>query len=329
MKTKTRIAAMAAACLLLVSSLAALAGCSGQPEGSNGSTTPSTGKLTIMTTLFPQYDFARQVAGEHAEVSLLLPLGMESHSYEPTPADVVQIGKSDLFIYTGNYMEGWVSGILDNAASDSLTVLDVSKGIELDVEGEDGHDHHANDGHQHEYDPHIWTSPVLAKQMVENIAQTLCYIDPEHAADYQANARAYQEKLDALDGEIRQVVADGQRKKVFFGGTFPFHYFFEEYGLEYEAAYDSCSGETEPSAGVVAHMIEEMRQENIPVIYHEELVDPKIARSIADETGASMLLFHSCHNVSRDDFERGVTYLELMHQNAENLKQGLGSRTDV
>ncbi len=195
MKTKTRIAAMAAACLLLVSSLAALAGCSGQPAGSNGSAAPSTGKLTIMTTLFPQYDFARQVAGEHAEVSLLLPLGMESHSYEPTPADVVQIGKSDLFIYTGNYMEGWVSGILDNAASDSLTVLDVSTGIELDVEGEDGHDHHANDGHQHEYDPHIWTSPVLAKQMVENIAQTLCYIDPEHAADYQANARAYQEKL--------------------------------------------------------------------------------------------------------------------------------------
>ena len=267
-----------------------------------------------------------KLLGDKAHITLLLPLGMDSHSYEPTPSNLIAIEESDLFIYTGDYMEGWASGILESINQDHVTVLDVSHGISLDMEEEDGHghEHHAGDGHNHQFDPHIWTSPVNAQKMVDNILEALCEIDPENADYYRKNAQDYQKKLSDLDQKIRGIVADGERKEVFFGGTFPFHYFFEEYGLEYEAAYDNCSGETEPSVGTMTHMIQEMREEKIPVIYYEELVDPKIARTIAEETGAEMLLFHSCHNVSKDDFERGVTYLDLMNQNAEHLKEGLG-----
>lgn len=297
---------------------------------------PQPGQLRVVTTLFPQYDFVRQIAGDHAHVSLLLPLGTESHSYEPSPADVIAISEADLFVYTGDYMEGWVSGILESVGSD-LDVVDVSYGIPLDAEDHDHetsvHDasdetgHFAGDGHHHEFDPHIWTSPVIAQHMVDHIVESLCEADPEHAAYYQENGRAYQQKLTALDQEIRAAVANRAQKPLFFGGTFPFHYFFEEYGLEYEAAYDNCSGETEPSVAVMTRMIREMRREQTPVIYYEELVDPKVARSISEETGAQMLLFHSCHNVSQDDFDQGVTYLSLMQQNLEHLKIGLGIPT--
>lgn len=288
---------------------------------------PKTGQLRVVTTLFPQYDFVRQIAGEKAHVSLLLPLGMESHAYEPSPADVIAISHADLFVYTGDYMEGWVSGILESVGT-HVTVLDVSQGIPLDMEGH-GHEepeHFAGDGHHHEVDPHIWTSPVNARKMVDLIVQALCEADPQNAAYYQGNARVYQQKLEQLDEDIRTVIAGSAHNPLFFGGTFPFHYFFEEYSLEYEAAYDNCSGETEPSVAVMIQMIREMRQDQIPVIYYEELVDPKIARSIAEETGAQMLLFHSCHNVSQHDFEEGVTYLSLMRQNIEHLKIGLGTR---
>lgn len=302
-----------------------------EPQG------PRPGQLRVVTTLFPQYDFVRQIAGDKAHVSLLLPLGMESHSYEPSPADVIAIGDADLFVYTGDYMEGWVSGILESVGS-NLAVLDVSHAIPLDMEGHDhehesGEDpeseaekHFAGDGHHHEYDPHIWTSPMIAHQMVDNIVDALCDADPANEAYYRENGRKYQQELTALDQDIRTVIAASAKKPLFFGGTFPFHYFFEEYGLEYEAAYDNCSGETEPSVAVMTHMIREMRREKIPAIYYEELVDPKIARSIAEETGAQMLLFHSCHNVSKDDFDNGVTYLSLMRQNLEHLKIGLGTQ---
>ena len=327
-KKATQAACLGIAVVLFSLWAMMLTGCSVR-QNQLASTNPEgekEGQVKIMTTLFPQYDFARQIAGDKAHITLLLPLGMDSHCMSLTPSNLIAIEEADLFIYTGDYMEGWASGILESINQDHVTVLDVSHGISLDMEEEDGHghEHHAGDGHNHQFDPHIWTSPVNAQKMVDNILEALCEIDPENADYYRKNAQDYQKKLSDLDQKIRGIVADGERKEVFFGGTFPFHYFFEEYGLEYEAAYDNCSGETEPSVGTMTHMIQEMREEKIPVIYYEELVDPKIARTIAEETGAEMLLFHSCHNVSKDDFERGVTYLDLMNQNAEHLKEGLG-----
>ncbi len=287
----------------------------------------SSGKLTVVATLFPQYDFARQIGGEHIQLHLLLPPGVESHSYEPTPADMVRLNQSDLFLYTGRYMEPWAERLSDTLEGD-VTVVDVSQGIQLDEEdAHEGHDHGAESGHDHDdhggYDPHIWTSPVNAMQMVETIRDAFCEADPANAASYQANAQAYLEQLSELDASFRQLVETAPRKEIIFGGRFALHYFAKEYGISYEAAFDSCSSETEPSVGVMAHLVDHIRQERIPVVYYEELVDPKVARILCEETGAKPLLFHSCHNVSKEELKQGVTYLSLMEKNLENLKEGL------
>lgn len=283
------------------------------------------GKLSIVATLFPQYDFAREIAGDKADVKLLLPPGVESHSFEPTPADIVMIDKCDLFVYTGEYMEGWANDIVENI-SNKDAVLDVSRGIDL-CEEEEEHHHEENETHSdHDhggYDPHIWTSPVNAEKMVQNIADSLCKIDSENADYYKENAEKYLSQLDEIDSEFKEIVSNAKRKKMYFGGKFAMYYFTKEYGLDYVSAYDSCSGETEPSAKVLAEIIDEMKTEKIPVVYYEELTDPKVARTISEETGAEPLLFHTCHNVTAEELKNGVSYISLMKQNEENLKKGL------
>lgn len=291
-----------------------------------------TGKLQIVATLFPQYDFARQVAGDKADVILLLPPGVESHSYEPTPSDVMKINESDLFLYTGKNMEAWSQKIID-AMKDSgshSVVLDVSKGISLvKTEDEEGHTEEADaesageNAHEHLYDPHIWTDPVYAAAMTENIREALCGLDPGNAEYYTANAEKYEQELDSLDQEFRKIVKNGSRQEILFGSRFAFYYFAKRYGLDYKSAFDSCSSETEPSARAVAALVEEVKAKGVPVIYYAELEEPKVAKSISAETGAKMLLLHSCHNVTREELENGATYLSLMRQNAQNLKKGL------
>ena len=296
-------------------------------------------KLQIVTTLFPQYDFARVIGGDKVDVTLLLPAGMESHSYEPTPADIIKINKADLFIYTGESMEQWAHSIIESVDSNEVYVLDVSKNVPLlapnstvednhdhedenhdhDAEVEVGHVHSEGDGHNHTYDPHIWTSPKNAMIMVNNILEALCEVDSENADYYKDNANAYLAELEELDHELKDVVANAKRDTIYHGGRFAMQYLTNQYGIHYVSA----PFEAEPSAALVAQMIKEIKEQNIPVIYYEELVDPKISQMISDETGAKMLLLHSCHNVSKEDFNNGVTYLSLMKQNVENLKVGL------
>ena len=304
MKKIQRIAAALLSVLLL-------AGCAA-PAGDGG----EDGRVKVVATLFPQYDFARQIAGEHADVTLLLPPGVESHSYEPPPADIIMIGKADLFLYTGEYMEPWAEKILAGAG-EGVRAVDLSAHVTLEKDDDgDGHDHGG-------YDPHIWTDPQNAKIMVDDIAAALCAADPGNAGEYQTAAAEYKERLDALDERFSEVVETGKRREIVFGGRFALHYFAERYGLTCISAFDSCSGETEPSAGAVAQIIRAIETDGVPVIYYEELTDPKVARSIAEETGAKPLLLHSCHNVSREELQNGATYLSLMEQNVENLREGL------
>lgn len=281
----------------------------------------SSQKITIIATLFPQYDFARQLAGEKADVKLLLPPGMESHSYEPTPGDIITIQNSDVFLYTGDDMEPWVSGIVENLGKSPL-VANLSDHIELEKEIEEGH--HEEHSHHHLYNPHIWTSPVLAIQMVKNIEEALVKTDPDNADYYRKNSKSYQKKLHQLDQEFKEIVSHAKHDTVYIGSRFSLLYFMEEYGLSYVAAYDSCEEEAEPSIKRVVSMIKTMRKDKIPVVYYEELTEPYIASTIAEAADAEMLLFHSCHNVSKNDLESGVTYLSLMKQNAINLRKGLG-----
>lgn len=214
-------------------------------------------------------------------------------------------------------MEAWSQKIIDGtkaAGSDSL-ILDASKGIKL-AKSEDIDE-------EHQYDPHIWTDPVLAKKMVTNIEEALCKADPVNADYYRGNADRYRSELDSLDAEFKAIVSNGKRNEIIFGSRFALYYFAKRYDLNYIAAFDSCSAETEPSAKTVAGLMKKIKEDHIPVIYYAELEEPKVARSISEETGAKMLLLHSCHNVTKQEMEEGATYLSLMKQNAENLKEGL------
>ncbi|MDO4556626.1 MAG: metal ABC transporter substrate-binding protein [Lachnospiraceae bacterium] len=308
--------------LVLILLAFSLSGCSSD-KNTEETVANSENQLTIIATLFPQYDFAKELTKGTANVVLLLPPGMESHSYEPTPQDIITIQKSDVFLYTGDDMEPWVSGIVENL-SDTPVVADLSTGISLQKEEDDEeHAHENEEEHTHEYNPHIWTSPVLAMKMVENIENALVKADPENADFYQKNAEEYTKKLEDLDQEFRDIVAAAKHDTVYIGSRFSLLYFMEEYGLSYTAAYDSCEEESEPSIKRVVTMIQEMKENNIKAVYYEELTEPYIARTIGEAAGAQILLFHSCHNVSRDELESGATYLSLMEQNAKNLKKGL------
>ena len=330
------------------------AGCSkGSSDNSGAAGDESGKKLKIVATLFPQYDFARQIAGDYADVTLLLPPGMESHSYDLRPADMIEIQESDMFIYTGKYMEVWAQTIIDSL-DDSVMVVDVSDGITLEKEEDyfvdehiahehithedtdeddehgaheddehDSHAGHSHSGHTHEYDPHIWTSPVYAMQMVENIVDALMEKDPQHAEEYRQRADEYIDKLAEVDAAFRQVSEESARRTIFFGGRFAMTYFVREYDFDCVSAYHDCSAESEPSISSVMRMIDEIKESGAKAVYYEELADPKVARTIAEETGVKLLLLHSAHNVSRQEYENGVTYLDIMWNNVEKLKEGL------
>ncbi len=344
-------------------------------------------KLLIVTTLFPQYDFARQIAGDKAEVVLLLSPGVESHDFEPTPSDIILINKADLFIYTGEEMEPWVATILESLDNPELNILDVSEGIELiceeenhehnhvhddnelgvtdevendyDTEVEDAHDHEAemDEGHSHDHesetmdkelhdnkeneniifgesehsghdhshtaDPHIWTSPVNAMKMVENIEHAIVELDEVNKGYYHENASNYIQGLENVDSELRDIATHAHNNTIYFGGRFAMSYFTHEYGLSYAAAFDSCQAESEPSARLIVMIIENMRETGAKYVFYEEMTDPKAARIIAEEIGGETLLLHSCHNVSKAEMEAGVTYLSLMQQNVQNIKRAL------
>lgn len=317
-----------------------LIGCSKAETTDSKVAGDNTSRIKVVTTLFPQYDFANQVGKDAVEVKMLLKPGVESHTYEPAPSDIIEINKADIFLYTGDEMEPWVSKILDSLDSDVM-IVDLSKNITLDKVEDHDHEHedeesdedhlhedeseeaeHEED-HVHSYDPHIWTNPLNAKIMVEDIKTSLSEVDKANKMTYENNAKEYLASLDQLDQDIREVVKQAKRDEVVFGGRFAFHYFFEEYGLDYVSAYDSCSSETEPSAKVIATIIDKVKEDQIPVIFYEEFANPKVAESIANATGAKTLLLHSCHNVSTDDYKNGATYLSLMYQNLENLKEAL------
>ncbi len=292
--------------LLLILCLS-LSGCTAsQPQQDEG-------KLSIVTSLFPQYDFARAIAGELAEVTLLLPPGAESHSYEPTPADVIKINRADLFVYTGDNLEVWAKTLLSGLEGNPA-ILDLSEGVAL--YGHEGHDHEG-------VDPHIFTNPQYAIKMAQSLEDKLCEIDPVNAEAYRTRGAAYRKELENLDADFRQAVAEGKRNKLIFGGRFAFLYFVEEYGISYEAAYDSCSSESEPSAARLAQIMNIVKEEQIPVVFYEELSNHKTADLICAETGAKALLLHSCHNVSKEDLANGAGYLSLMRDNLASLKEGL------
>lgn len=275
------------------------------------------GRLSIVCTDFPCYDLARQAAGELAEVSMLLKPGVEAHAYEPTPADILQIGGADLFVYIGGESDAWVESILsgfDGAnAPATLRMMDCVDGL---IEEED-------EGHGPEYDEHIWTSPKNAARMAVAVGEALAAVDPDGAQTYRQNAGLYAEAIEGIDAEIEAVVSNAARRTLVFADRFPFIYLTRAYGLEYLAAFPSCTADTEPSAQTVMALIEKVAGEGIPAIYTIELSTQSIARTVAEETGAQILTLHSMQTVSQSEFDAGETYVSIMGKNVEALKAGL------
>lgn len=295
--------------LLLILMLLPLAGC--------GTENVSDGKIHITATLFPQYDFARQIGGDKVDVTLLLPAGQESHLYDPSPADMAKISESDLFIYTGDVMEGW-AGDIASSVGGNVKGLDVSSNIDLfsQVEEEE-HDH------AHSLDPHIWLDFDNAKKMCANIATELILLSPENEAYFTENLLNLTNALTALDEEYSALFAEGQKKDLIFGGRFAVGYLTRRYNIQYKSAYDSCSANSEPSVQDIAALCDYVKEKDIKVIFCEEFSDPKIAREIASSNNAEVLVLHSCHNTSAEERESGATFISIMTENLSNIRKGL------
>lgn len=276
-------------------------------------------KIEVVATLFPQYDFVKQVGKDKVSVSLLLPPGTETHTYDPSPKDILNINKSKLFVYTGEYMEPWAESIA-SSIDKSVKVLDVSSGIEHIKEE---HNHEEEHEHEHEYDPHIWLDISNAKIMVDNILKALIEIDSENAEYYTQNATEYKEKLDELDMKFENVISSGKRNIICFGDKFAYMYFIQRYNLEYITAYDSCSSSSEPSVARVLEIEERIQKDNIPVIFYESLSEGTVAKSIARDMNIQALEFSSVHTVSLEDVQNGATYISVMEKNLDSLSKAL------
>lgn len=363
-----------------------LGGCA-QTEESQGAFDASpeaAGKLKVAVTLFPYYDFVRQIAGDQVDLQMVIPAGMDSHSFEPTPADIRTIQHADVLISNGGTMEHWLDetlAALDTTSMTIVTMMDYVDTVEEEIvegmeDADHDHDHahvHAADDHDHsnetpeehaahaheaydydhsgetpeehaahaheaddhdyvdhdgheeeiEYDEHIWTSPVNAMKLVDVIGDTLAQADPVHADIYHQGAASYKKELEEIDAGFREVCANRKRNMIVMGDKFPFRYLADEYQLDYRAAFSGCSSDTEPSAKTIAYLIDKVKEEQIPAVYYLELSSHRVAEIIGEETGAEPLLLHSCHNVTRAQFDAGITYVGLMRQNIENLRKGI------
>jgi zinc transport system substrate-binding protein len=289
---------------------------------------PAVKKLMVVTTLFPLYDFARAIGGDKADFTLLLPPGVEPHTFEPKPADVMTVNKADIFVFTNEYMEPWAKSFLGGLPTRNITVVDTSRGVTLLKAGpEEGHEEAHGEDHRHHggMDPHIWLDFANAQIMVDNILVEMVGKDPANRDYYNARAAAYKAELTKLDDEYRAGLA-GCGKRVFLhGGHYAFGYLARRYGLQYQSA-SAVNADAEPTPGKLADLVKLMRANGLKYVYSEELLSTRSAETIARETGATVLLLHGAHNISRDDLANRVTFISLMRKNLENLRIGLQCR---
>jgi zinc transport system substrate-binding protein len=273
-------------------------------------------KIKVVTTLFPLYDFARNVGRDLVDVSLLIPPGVEAHAFEPKLRDIFRISQADIFIYPGRYMEPWVQDLLEGVDNKNLLVIDASKGVSLIGEK----------GRGAGFDPHIWLDFSNARIMVENILAALAEKDPLNRDSYEKNARSYEEKLTALDEKCRQAFSSCQHRIFIYAGHPAFGYFAKRYALTYSSPYKGFSPDAEPAPQAIMELIGKLKGNGLSCVYYEELLSPKLAEMISRETGARMLPLNGAHNISKEDFDAGVTFLSLMEANLDNLKKGLSCR---
>lgn len=288
--------------------------------------------MKVIATLFPLYDMARAIGGSKAEVRLLLPPGVEPHNFEPRPDDIISIQKAALFIYTNRFMEPWVEKLITGVGSKQLTVVDASAGLRLRPaesvarhdqghKEEDDHDGHHTGG----MDPHLWLDLDNAAKMVDLILAGFVVRDPANRNYYEANARTYKIRLKDIDRRYFATLARCDSRILLQGGHYAFGYLARRYGLEYLAA-TGVSADSETTPARMAELVRQVRTVGIKTIFTEELVSPRVAETIAEETGAGIMRLHAGHNISREELARGVTFPDLMEQNLDALAKGLQCR---
>jgi len=276
-----------------------------------------TQKVRVVATLFPLYDMARSIGGDKAEVSLLLPPGVEAHSFDPKPSDIVSINEADVFVFTGTGMEPWVPDVVKSISNPDLIVVDASQGTRtIPVAAGDAADPAGAP------DPHIWLDFDNAKIMAGNIEQALAQSDPANAGYYEQNLEAYDAQLAQLDADFRKTLAACADREIVYGGHYAFGYLAERYGLKYVAA-QGVSPDAEPTASDLAQLVDQIKRDGVSYVFYEELTSPRIAETLASETNARLLLLNAAHNVSRDQVDRGVTFFDILGTDLENLKVGL------
>lgn len=273
-------------------------------------------KLVVVTTLFPLYDFVKAIGQDKVEASLLLPPGVEAHSFEPKPSDIVKINESDLFVYTGKFMEPWAEDIMNGVTNKKVKFVNTGDGINL-MKLTEGMPDEA-----HGFDPHIWLDFDNNKTMIDNIARALTAKDPANANFYQQNAAEYKDKLTQLDNQFKSLLATCQNREIVYGGHYAFGYLANRYNLKYLAA-QGLAPDSEPTASDLIKLVEQVKKDNVRYVFYEEMTTPKIAETIANETSAKMLLLNAAHNVTKEDIDNNVTFLAIMIENLANLKTGL------
>ncbi len=282
--------------------------------------------LRIVATSFPAYDFARELAHDKAEIVMLLSPGEESHTFEPTPKDMMTLSSADLFIMGGGTSDEWAKELSKSAGLTKENVFYMMDCVNLENTNAEHH-HESETVHDHskfyEYDEHVWTSPLYAKEICKHLLERLIALDNKNASYYEEQYNRYEKELEKLNREFLDAVSNGAKKTLIFGDRFPFRYFADLYGLTYYSAFPGCAGETEPDAKTVRFLIDKIKAENIQLVLFTELSSQKIADAICEASGAKKALLHSCHNVTKDEFLRNETYLSLMRKNVSVIKEAL------
>ena len=356
--------------IVTISMILGMAGCGKTTEKEDNY------RLKIVTSLFPYYDMARAVIGDVKGIDLKMTVtpGQDSHSFEPTPSDVIQMENADVLIYNGGSLETWIDTLLDSLNNknqiqmkmmDYVDVLneEIVEGMDTRFEEHDHDEHsHKDDNHNkekhkedshseekhkednhsedssndsefhnedseeehEETDEHIWTSPVNEIIMTEKICETLSKALPEEKENFQKNAESYISQLKELDNEFRTIVENAKINEIIFADKFPLQYFAKEYGLKYYAAFPGCGSDMEPSAKTIGFLVDKIKEDNIKAVFYLELSSHIVADAIETDTGAKPLQFNSCHNITQKQFDSGVTYIDLMKENVNNLKIALG-----
>lgn len=307
------------AILMVLCLVFSLAACS----GGNGNKS----RVHIISTIFPSYDFARQLAEgvDGVEVSMLIPPGTEPHAFEPSVQDMAQIRECDLFIYLGGESDQWVEELIatfDDGEINTIRMIDcVTLLDEETVEGMQTDHGHGEVSAHGEKDEHVWTSPANAISICQKIKDKLITVDGENAEKYTANFEAYEKELISLNEKFKSVSAlDGT---IIMADRFPFRYLAEEYSLSYYAAFPGCSTESDPSAATIAFLETKISETGAKAVFYTEFSSQKVADTLCESTGVKKLMLHSCHNVGKSDFENGATYVSLMEQNIKNLSEAL------